>query len=652
MFTVITLTYGKFRVDAELELRTSYSPAQVRDEFLKACLKYCRPFAPDATDLTFELVINVFLPDGSLFEGGTLGDFFDVHPQCARLLWVMGFYESESVPDAVVDFEAPGTWPAARASLPANLEMNAFLVYFAKNGYRTREAFNAWAHFLPFAPFVASFGRIVNSEKVLQRDISIVRESIRGFIKRHSVEPVKWSTAFFQFGKLTSLLVSEASGDPVDIWSVPEHKNPELPSESGQSDVFRAVEGWEAHRRTVATVVRIPDGCWLLLGRSDNVLSIVHDLRTGETSEREVRHCFQGIRFAPAGVRQLTVVLLDTTGSMRGYSRTLRTRKLDAALALLRAYGAAESEQGVATLFGFGTTKNPAVLDFSLVSPRAAGVGKAAGKTDLFGAIAQVARAVREFGGQKRILVFTDGRDGPDGPESRDRAPLTADLVAWEVVVDAIGVGEWAEFSEELRVLCAKTNGISRVAESLDWGREYVAKEVFVDLAVREVYRAASGDALWLKPDAWALVPIHTERTGDSRKDRIATEIEMLWTNGFPVWQVVHVETWLVLVKQNDGRLGELSVTFPWDYPFAEPVCRFRTRTGPRRVRQRGIYHPRDTVVDMIGRLGECDGEIVAWETVGEFAEHSGFESFEAPDTPQTRESSSVRYSPITWEPE
>jgi hypothetical protein len=164
-------------------------------------------------------------------------------------------------------------------------------------------------------------------------------------------------------------------------------------------------------------------------------------------------------------------------------------------------------------------------------------------------------------------------------------------------------------------------------------------------------------------------------------------ELSRVWRRSFPIFRVADSDTWRVLIRGRLSRdsdlevIWDLFITFPNDYPFSEPVYRFRAPpplgnvSVLGRVKRNDLYHPAERVVDVIGTLendlarrDSFTGDI-QW-TAKQFEEACGragisrrpwrnMQEFQlrcnAPKRPlpdMGRIDSEPRYSPLTWKRE
>jgi hypothetical protein len=455
-----------------------------------------------------------------------------------------------------------------------------------------------------------------------------------------------------------------------------------LPSVNGP---FDAVNAWDAHRLTSPAVVRfLADDKGARVVKSVKLfLGPEEGLRDIETGEKEAFRPVPliGLSDAPEGL-PLTVVLIDTSGTMGTYSPTLASRKIAAAEKFLTGFSESVESWAIDSVFGLATSETTESPTFAFFVPMAENIA-ARGRKGIFRAISEVVDQCNYRTKFKRILVMTDGLT------REDPLPLLRRLLAAKIALDAIVIGESNPAAEGVMAsLCELTGGRAFRPETIEDGRQFVAREEFADLSVRnteqytqpvtnEMFREQAREnryARSLPPAKDLRKPPRLSKVGlagsDFRGWRIAKELRLLREHGIPVYRTVEPDVWVVLVEGKRDNVDvrvvwEVSVTFGRDYPYSAPLYRFRGTPPLENVTDLGRvvrtvgYHPAEAVVDVVrmwhGSLPSTDddvddGESGVWSTSGSFEARC-----EAPECefPKERKNRRVRhtedYDPVTW---
>jgi ubiquitin-protein ligase len=312
-------------------------------------------------------------------------------------------------------------------------------------------------------------------------------------------------------------------------------------------------------------------------------------------------------------MKQVTVLLIDTSGTMTSVVPELRQRKLTAALDLVEQFWRAVETYRPESLFGLGTFPSDGKILFgrSKLTPRSE--LKARGRASLWPKISSAIDAILAIPNsqllvKRRILVITDGEDA----SAAERLEVCNKLAKNSIVLDAIilpsGTGNSAEpFEHSLKKsifpLCELTSGCAIVASSLEF--PLFQREDFVDLSLRgtDPRQDPPIDPRDLRvPDSfkvYGLPPFDINvklqanlprpEQATFRDERIALEFRNARDAGFHVYAVDgNTEgAWRAFVPGREG-LWHLSVTFPGDYPFVPPVLRVAAKLDGDWVGSRG----------------------------------------------------------------
>jgi ubiquitin-protein ligase len=456
---------------------------------------------------------------------------------------------------------------------------------------------------IPFAPFHAAFARLSSGMLFTGTDAIVIRETFRSCIAQWASEDL--GRALTRLGCLLSNLVrlAEPAASVTALFA---------PSWGPFDPVPLEI----ALIRPTVSVVEHEGHYWLTLGQSRlfDPVGLVDSAAPALTRKAAADVAF------PLCTKQLTVVLVDVSGTMATVVPQLGIRKLHAAQQCFDRFWDTALHFRTDAVFGAGffpSNNDAATVLFSAAPFALQPRFRARGRGSIWSALNATLREIREIRDikrlkKKRILLITDG----EVQINEARFDIANKLVRDAVFLDAIifetahrGTTDPVELEARGSIvpLCHLTGGRAYLPNSIDEALSLCQREEFVDLSFR---RKALLRRAPLTPEQMQLyfLPPQLEFNGQYpeyplfgqpqkvflelgtpgssfREARIAEEFTVAREAGFHVYGTARKrgeaesDIWQAFVNGPpvDGEpvLWNLLVTFPGDYPYAPPVFRF-----------------------------------------------------------------------------
>jgi ubiquitin-protein ligase len=554
--------------------------------------------------------------------------------------------------------------------------LDCYLAYLRLDGPASRALFRALARFIDFPPFFVSLDKVIQGADVTETDVVVIRECLRCHIAWQLGKAL--DDCLSSIGVVFSNLLREAraldrSNDwPIDgdgawkaVAAAPGCLRLPADVETPSGGPFDPVPRYALSGRTTLTVVAPPDTALLLARRPETGHSVLWQDYHVVDDDRPLPNARAAGLIVPAGISQVTVILVDCSGTMTSVTPALKMRKIRAAESFVGEFWAAARRYCPAAVFGFGQfPADDFVIDFTFVPPAEAPKLKASGHGSIWQALLDTANELGAIQGTplKRIILITDGEDEiTDARKDACNRLLELDIVLDAIVLANRDPGKQpdpleAQFLHSVCPICNLTGGAAFCPKKKE---PLLCSESFVDMSLRRIEKKRSNNAEIFDFDIITLWGpkftnhLTVKRPFDQNQDLQLsvpdpqTAREMRIADEFRIcraakWQVYYfdkkIDHWRVFIRiPGAEKIGEneplwdLAVTFPAEYPHALPVFRFITVPMNLKVVSefglvntagiRAIYHPAMTVVSLLREIIEClaAGALygAAWDSEG-----------------------------------
>jgi ubiquitin-protein ligase len=489
----------------------------------------------------------------------------------------------------------------------------------------------------------------MSKSELTQSHILIIREALRCYLFQWLKDPLldqSFDKLGFVFSNILRACLPERKDSPILNGEWVSEANwptidvpPRLEDPSGGP--FDPLPMSALLNRTTMTVFVDPPVTKLLLAQSRGV-SLVLD-------RFEPRKEVIGIPRIPPrefvvrrGIDQLTVVVIDASGTMVTLVPSMLERKLRVAAELATAFFEAAARDRPPAIYGFATFPDGGELELGLHLPEVPDL-EARGRASIWRALADVSQSISQIPDaeelKKRIVLITDGED----EVSNERVQVCNFLLARNIVLDAIILANYCKetrdeeeesFLRSVCPLCNLTGGVAFLPETKQDALDWISREELVNLDLRRIERLRDPPALdrdFRLAETWRLPfgrmlpqpPFHQNdvlhpelpEPRDDRERRIAKEFrrcrQSIQAFGFDG----RVDHWRVFIHAR-AAVWDLAVTFPADYPHDRPDFRFLALPhAPGVVSARGLvlsvpaferYHPAMPVAVIIADIQDA----------------------------------------------
>jgi ubiquitin-protein ligase len=556
--------------------------------------------------------------------------------------------------------------------------LDCYLAYLRLDGPESRALVRALTRFIDFPPFFVSLHRVVKGADVTEADIVVIRECLRCYIAWQLGKPLQDCLA--SIGIVFSNLLREVRAlDRPSDWPVGDDgawkavgvaggcrrlpANVDKPSRGP----FDPVPQYALSGRTTLTVVAHPDTALLLGRHPETGHSVLWKGYRVVDDDRPLPNARIWDLIVPPEITQVTVILVDCSGTMTSVTPALKTRKIKAAESFVRKFWEAAHQYRPAAIFGFGHfPANDFAIDFTFLPPAEGPKLTASGHGSIWQALLDTANELERIPGNtmRRIILITDGED----EISDARLDVCNRLLQLNIVLDAIVLANRdvqtklealeEQFLHSVCPICSLTGGAAFCPKTQD--PEFLYSESFVDMSLRRIEKKLNNNAdildfniiaLWeprfanqpifkrpFEQNQGLQLAVSDPRT--ARETRIADEFRICReAKGQDYYFEKKIDHWRVFMRipgaqkiGNDDPLWDLAVTFPAEYPHALPLFRFITVPKNLNVvsefglintsRVRAIYHPAMTVVsllrEVVGGLAGRARYRAGWDSEGE----------------------------------
>jgi hypothetical protein len=489
----------------------------------------------------------------------------------------------------------------------ASCAFEVLCAYLRRGGYKSGELVRALGARIGTGPFMDSFTRLVERQRITLTDLFLIREEIRGLIHREFMVELK--SCFNVLGIVCSNLVlgfadTERHGGPFDP----------IPS----------------------AAMRLRSTMTICLGALV-IGPLMYDPQNGPhfTTGRPKMQRSAGFR----SYDQVTVALVDTSGTMCSIAPYFKVRegesrrKLWLANAFLEIFFRTATECQVPSLFGIATFSEPFKVQWDLeITQVPKFTGRGPGKLSEF--LGNTISDLGRFQGLKRrILLITDGED-----RSELKLELCRTVIRNGIQLDVIVLashlsdnGDLAPFRRLIR-FCHFTGGQIFRPNEMAAAAELLTDEAFVNLSMRRVPDQSSvkieeedlqgmygnfdeSVKFLFKQGDMLQDEVEGEVPTNYREQRIKEEFAQCRRNGIPAFRVSGFPgVWRIFIDLPGFHLEclwDVLVLFPPQYPYIPPLFRYLSIPDATRCRRIDLpkYHPRMSLVQVIAQIQKLEGK-------------------------------------------